>query len=142
MPVDPAVSRQTLDDVFRILYRLIVGLARLAAWTGRAKDLEIMVLRHQLTVLRRNTKPPRLSDLTALTRYRDNPLQRPRPRIPTSRITGRMEFSAPTGVRPTGICPMRRNTPPSLSRNAGSTRTADISAPTAPPVRSWRGDRS
>jgi hypothetical protein len=42
--------RDRIDDVFVVLYRLLVGLTRLAAWTGRAKDLEIMVLRHQLAV--------------------------------------------------------------------------------------------
>ena len=50
--------RDKLDDVFRILYRLIVDLTRLAARSGRAKDLKIMLLRPQLAVLQRNTKPP------------------------------------------------------------------------------------
>ena len=36
----------------RILYRLLVPLARLAVRSGRSKDLEIIVLRHQLAVLR------------------------------------------------------------------------------------------
>ena len=35
----------------RILNRLLVSLARLAVRSGRSKDLEIIVLRHQLTVL-------------------------------------------------------------------------------------------
>ena len=37
----------------RILYRLLVSLAGLAVRSGRSKDLEIIVLRHQLTVLHR-----------------------------------------------------------------------------------------
>lgn len=61
VPIDQRF-RVRIDDVFRILYRLFVGLTRLAAWTGREKDLEIMVLRHQLSVLQRNTKPPKLND--------------------------------------------------------------------------------
>ena len=34
----------------RVLYRLLVSLARLAVRSGRSKDLEIIVLRHQLAV--------------------------------------------------------------------------------------------
>jgi putative transposase len=45
--------------VFRILYRFLTALARLAVRSGRSKDLEIIVLRHQLQVLRRlNDRPP------------------------------------------------------------------------------------
>ena len=40
--------------VSRILYHLNAGLARLAVRSGRARDLEIVVLRHQLAVLARN----------------------------------------------------------------------------------------
>lgn len=43
--------------MFHLFYRLLAGLARLAARSGRSKDLEIIVLRHQLSVLRRTTKP-------------------------------------------------------------------------------------
>ena len=48
--------------MFRVLYRLLAGLARLAVRSGRSKDLEIVVLRHQLTVLRRHTNKPALTD--------------------------------------------------------------------------------
>ncbi len=46
----------------RLLYHLISALARLAVRSGRAKDLEIIVLRHQLTVLRRQIDRPALND--------------------------------------------------------------------------------
>ena len=46
----------------RILYRLIAMLARLAFRSGRSKDLEIIVLRHQLTVLRRQINRPALNN--------------------------------------------------------------------------------
>jgi putative transposase len=46
----------------RILYRLIIALAGLAVRTGHSKDLEIIVLRHQLGVLRRQTDRPALND--------------------------------------------------------------------------------
>ncbi len=47
----------------RLLYRLLASLARLAVRTGRSKDLEIIVLRHQLTVLRRqNSRTPLTED--------------------------------------------------------------------------------
>ncbi|MCP3856051.1 MAG: hypothetical protein GY698_15140, partial [Actinomycetia bacterium] len=46
----------------RVLYRLISALARLAVRSGRAKDLEIVVLRHQLAVLRRQIDRPKLSN--------------------------------------------------------------------------------
>ena len=46
----------------RTLYRLVVGLIGLAVRSGRAKDLEIIVLRHQLAVLRRQVDRPALND--------------------------------------------------------------------------------
>src|SRR4051812_39578697 len=46
----------------RALYRLVVGLAGLAVRPGRSKDLRIIVLRHQLTVLRRQNPRPRIDD--------------------------------------------------------------------------------
>jgi transposase InsO family protein len=49
--------------VFRILYRLIAILARLAVRSGRSKDLEIIVLRHQLSILRRQIDRPALNEV-------------------------------------------------------------------------------
>ena len=46
----------------RILYRLLVSLACLAVRSGRSKDLEIIVLRHQLAVLRRQNHWPAIAD--------------------------------------------------------------------------------
>ena len=46
----------------RILYRFLASLARLAVRSGRSKDLEIIVLRHQLTVLHRRNDRPALAD--------------------------------------------------------------------------------
>ena len=46
----------------RILYRLLAALARLAVRSGRAKDLEIIVLRHQLAVLGRQIDRPAIDD--------------------------------------------------------------------------------
>ena len=48
--------------VFRILYRFLAALARLTVRSGRSKDLEIIVLRHQLMVLRRQIDRPELND--------------------------------------------------------------------------------
>ena len=45
----------------RILFRLAVGLVGLAVCSGRSKDLEIVVLRHQLAVLRRQVDRPALN---------------------------------------------------------------------------------
>ena len=51
----------------RVLYRLLVSLTRLAVRWGRSKDLEIIVLRHQFTVLRRqNNRPARADEDRAL----------------------------------------------------------------------------
>jgi putative transposase len=46
----------------RILYRLIAALARLAVRSGHSKDLEIIVLRHQLGVLRRPDERPAIAN--------------------------------------------------------------------------------
>ena len=43
--------------MIRLLYRLLAGLAVLAVRSGRSKDLEIIVLRHQVAVLGRTSKP-------------------------------------------------------------------------------------
>lgn len=48
--------------VSRILYRLIAALAQLAVRSGRSRDLETVVLRHQLSVLRRQIDRPSLND--------------------------------------------------------------------------------
>ncbi len=48
--------------MFRILYRFVAALARLAVRSGRSKDLEIIVLLHQLQVLRRQVDRAALND--------------------------------------------------------------------------------
>ena len=46
----------------RILYRFLALLVRLAVRSGRSKDLEIIVLRHQPGVLHRRNNRPQLAD--------------------------------------------------------------------------------
>ncbi len=48
--------------MYRIFYGLTAGLVRLAVRSGRSKDLEIIVLRHQVAVLRRGVNRPAVTD--------------------------------------------------------------------------------
>ena len=48
--------------MFRILYRFLTALIGLTVRSGRSKDLEIIVLRHQLTVLHRQVDRPAIDD--------------------------------------------------------------------------------
>ena len=50
------------EPMCRILYRFLVSLAGLAVRSGCSKDLEIIVLRHQLTVLHRLKNRPALAE--------------------------------------------------------------------------------
>jgi hypothetical protein len=54
-----------------LLYRLLCGLVRVLARAGGERELEIIVLRHQLAILGRGGKRPRYNELSLLvTRFR------------------------------------------------------------------------
>ena len=55
----------------RVLYRFLASLARLAVRSGRSKDLKIIVLRHQLTVLHRQNNRPAFAERWIGTLRRD-----------------------------------------------------------------------
>jgi len=59
--------------MLRILYRLLASMTRLAVCSGRSKDLEIIVLRHQLAVLNRQMDRPQLADDDRTPARRDRP---------------------------------------------------------------------
>ena len=59
---DQGLRAPSWDLMCRILYRFLALLARLAVRSGRSKDLEIIVLRHQLGVLHRRNNRPQLAD--------------------------------------------------------------------------------
>ena len=76
--------------VFRILYRFLAPLAQLFVRSGRSKDLEIIVLRRQLQVLRRQIdRPPppcaASSTTTSIGHTAHSASARP-PRTPTLRL--------------------------------------------------------
>ncbi len=60
--VDQGKHRPILKGVYRILDRFLASLARIAVQSGRSRDIEIIVLRHQLALLRRQHKRPALTD--------------------------------------------------------------------------------
>jgi hypothetical protein len=59
---DQARCTRILVLMFRILYRFRTQLAHVAARSGHSKDLEIIVLRHQIIVLRRRAEQPHVTD--------------------------------------------------------------------------------
>ncbi len=60
--IDQAVCSPSWSLMTRLLYRFLAQLARLAVRSGRSKDLQIIVLRHENTVLRRQVGRPALTD--------------------------------------------------------------------------------
>ena len=60
--VEQGKSPPILMDVYRLLYRFLSSLARLAVRSGRSKDIELIVLRHQLSVLHRQHNRPTLNE--------------------------------------------------------------------------------
>ena len=59
---DQGLRAPSWDLMCRILYRFLALLARLAVRSGCSKDLEIIVLRHQIAVLHRQNNRPALAD--------------------------------------------------------------------------------
>ena len=46
----------------RTLYHFLAAMTRLTVRSGRSKDIEIIVLRHQLAMLNRQINQPQLAD--------------------------------------------------------------------------------
>jgi hypothetical protein len=61
-PSDRGFRGRACRLLCRVLDHLVAGLAWLAVRSGRAKALEIIVLRHQLALLGRNSSPPAVTD--------------------------------------------------------------------------------
>ena len=120
------------------LYRLIATLACLAVRSGRSKELEIIVLRHQLAVLRRQNDRPALNDndrtllgaiAAALPRPRrdgwlvtpDTLLRWHRQRIARSNGSSSTTSGTTTSTGPTARSTNDRHYPPTLSTTLAST---------------------
>ena len=119
----------------RILYHLIAALARLAVRSGRAKDLEIIVLRHQLAVLNRNVDRPALTDddrslLAAVAHALPRPARNGWLVTPTPCCVGIGAASPGTGpTRHADRAPRhRRRNPPAGDRNGHGEPDVGVSA--------------
>ena len=112
--VDLGKHDRCWSAVCRILCRFIAARARLAVRSGRSKDLELIVLRHQLAVLRRQIDRPEINDRTLLGAIAAAP---PRPRrvgwivTPDTLLRWHRRRIAPHWTQPT-----RRPGRPSTSR--------------------------
>ena len=138
VPVVPGNSRVGADQggcpptwfaMFRILYRFLASLARLAVSSGRSKDLEIIVLRHQLNVLRRQVDRPAVTD-DVRTLLAAIAAALPR------RIQGELAASDTRSPRP----PSGRSSPPTQPEPGPHKPPATCSSPTAidsKPPRLW-----
>ena len=87
--------------VFRLLYRLPVALVALSVRSGRSKDLEILVLRHQLALLQRTTKPPQAQRQRPVTARRHRQSAPPSPPAGPAVHTRLAAELAPPPRRPT-----------------------------------------
>ena len=110
---NPTTSRDTHLSFLYLLARRVLELVALRFRSRRSKDLEIVVLRHQLAILRRPIARPELADTDRVCRPgRGVPAGPPPALVDFLRDAGNpASLAPPPASPPLDLCPTRPGSP-------------------------------
>lgn len=97
--------------MFCVFYRFLASISQLAVRAGRGKDLEVIVLRHQLTVVQRQVSRPQLNKMIGHCSAQSQP-------------------RSPAGYEPAGSSPSTRCSGGTGDESHGRTYARSSSGPT------------